>query len=122
MTRRGTDVTTAERTWTITKTLLTFPPDPQAPGQIFGFLVEVTNNGPSTAHNVTVVDHTERPARSLTSKVGWTSADDCPADRRGPHLHTRRRAGQRGESKSFVIAAVTLPDQALGTYYEHGAA
>ncbi|WP_022873580.1 DUF11 domain-containing protein [Nesterenkonia alba] len=51
----------------ITKTALG---DAVAPGEEFTYEVEVTNNGPSTAHSVSIVD-------TLPNELGFVSSEEC---------------------------------------------
>ena len=94
------------------KTLLTSPPDPLAPGQVFAFQIDVTNTGPSTARDVSVLDAaTVGLAADIQGDIG---RDDCEFT--DNDLVCRLGDLEPGQTKTYYVVVASLPDEALGTY------
>ena len=89
-------------------------PGPYAPGEPFGFLIVITNNGPSVARDVTLFD---RENAGLVADIqGDVDEADCEFSTTGELLCDVIDELAPGQSQTIGIGAATLPSAEPGTY------
>ncbi len=99
----------------VTTKQLVDPAPPLAVGDFLVFQITVTNDRPSLAREVSLLDDDIGLELGVVDIVGDIGLDDCVIST-GDLIWARGDIAPLGGSRTFFLIAITLPDQALGTF------